>query len=235
MRLRGTQGIHWIIIGALSALLAVSVLSAGAQGNGGNIGGQGQQGGQNRGQGVLRNLVPRGIDWILANPADNSIIAHDPPVEDPNAPPKLVVKGQWLEIVRKGASNVLRQFHALDSPETTLTSGVLGEVKVKTPTRTLTYPLRVKMEGDLVTMTLYSTDEPQPGYRAVVYRIEKKDGVHLGDSLVVSGLIAPQNDGQRESYLQFTFAPVKKEPPIDEKGKEGGAPTKPGGNGGGGK
>jgi len=181
--------------------------------------GGGQQGGQ-RGQGGFSPLVPPEIDLILANPLDNSLIVRDPPIEDPNAPPRLLVKAEWLEVVRVGTNNVVRRFRSHSSPETILTSGQIGEIKVKTPAQTATHPIRVSLSRDgLVTMTLYSAKEPG----TVIYRLEKKEGVRPGESIVISGLISPQTDGgQRETYLQFTFERAPKEAAApDEKEKSG--------------
>jgi hypothetical protein len=205
---------HPRTVGLLSSLLFFALVPALALGQappGAPGGGQGQAGGGQGGggqRGGLSNLVPLNVDAIYAYPIDNSLIVHDPPVDDPNAPPKLQVRGQWLEVVRAGSANVVRRFRALDSPETILTSGQLGQVKVKLPNQTVSYPMRVKLEpGDLVIMTLFAPDDPG----RIVYRIVKKDDVHLGDSIVVSGLIAPRTDGgQQETYLQFTFLPVVK-------------------------
>lgn len=204
--------------------LVPALLRAQAGGQGG-----GQPGGG--GQGGLSPLVPRGIDVILAYPVDNSLIVHDPPVDDPNAPPVLKVKAQWLEVDRVGSNNVVRRFHAVDSPQATLTSGKTGEIKVKTPAQTVTYPIRVKLEeSGVVTMSLFA--EGQPGN--LVYRLDRKEDVHLGDSYVVRGMISPQNDGgQRETYLQFTFNLAPKEgegnkpAPSDKSDKkDGGKPSK---------
>jgi hypothetical protein len=205
----------------LAAVVVASLSPASAQ-QGAGQGGQG--GGQGGGNAPLRNLIPPCIDLILANPADNSLIVRDPPIEDPNAPPVLLVKAQWLEVVRTGSANAVRKFRALDSPEASLTSGMLGEIKVNTPTKTATYPIRVKLEaGGVISMTLYSATEPGK----VQYKLDKKEAVQVGDSYVVSGLISPQTDGQRESYLQFTFNLKPKKSDTEAKDDTKGGVGKP--------
>jgi hypothetical protein len=211
----------------IAAVAAMVLVPAHAQRGGGQRGG-GQGGGQGGGNAPLRNLIPPCIDLILANPADNSLIVRDPPIEDPNTLPVILVKAQWLEVTRVGSGNTVRKFRAIDSPEISLTSGLLGEIKVKTPTQTNTYPIRVKLEpGDVVSMTIFSATESGK----VQYKLDRKDGVQIGDSYVVSGLISPQNDGQRESYLQITFnlKPKKAEDGGKEDAKSGGG--KPAGSG----
>jgi hypothetical protein len=152
---------------------------------------------------------PPGVDAILAYPLDNSLIVHDPPVDDPDAPPTLRVKAQFLEVFRTGEQNLVRRFRALDSPEVTLTSGRIGEIKVKTPLQTATYPIRVSLDRQgIVTMTLYAANEPD----TAIYRLDKKEQVKPGDSVVAKGLIYPLKDGgQRETYLQFTFDLAQKD------------------------
>src|SRR5438132_13574207 len=99
--MRGGETMNKRILGAITGLTLVLSLCAGGTFGQGAPGGQGQRG-QGRGGGgqggaPLRDLVPPGVDGIFALSADNSIIAHDPPVDDPNAPPRVTVKGQWLD------------------------------------------------------------------------------------------------------------------------------------------
>jgi hypothetical protein len=190
-------------LAALTAILAIAIWPASAQQ--GQPGGGQNGNGNGNGNGGLSSLVPPGIDFILGYTPDNSLIVRDPPVDD-NAHPKVLVRAQWLEMMR--TSTALKRFKALDSPEVTLSSTVMGEIKVKNTVKTVNYPIRIKLDKDnIITAVLYASDEPG----RVLYRIERKDDVHPGDSVVINGIIAPQQDGgQKESYLQLTFnLPVK--------------------------
>jgi hypothetical protein len=207
VRLSAILGLFALVTIPIAVILPVPAQQGQPGGRPG--GGQNGQNGNGNGNGGLSNLVPPGIDLIIANPADNSLIVRDPPVDDPNAPPKLVVRAQWLEMMR--SSTALKRFKALDSPEVTLSSGVMGEIKVKNPVKTVSYPIRIKLDkANVITASLYAPNEPG----RVLYQLDRKEDVHPGDSVVINGIIAPQQDGgQKESYLQLTFnLPPKEEP-----------------------
>lgn len=200
-----------MLLPALPVLVTAQGLPSGA-------GGQGRQ--QGRG-GSLNGLVPRGIEAIVAYPVDNSIIvkATDPDASDP---PLLIVRAQHLELIRVGTNSVVRQFRTHDSAPVTLASGQTGMVTIRTASQTLNYPLQVTLEQDgSITMTVYQASADNGGAQTasasangnlrVLYRLDKRENVRLGESIVVSGMIAPQNDGgQRETYLQFSFALAEK-------------------------
>jgi hypothetical protein len=199
-----------LVLTALPALACAQGLPSGA-------GGQGRQGGR----GNLNGLVPRGIEAIVAYPVDNSIIVKATDV-DAGDSPLLTVRAQHLELTRAGSNHLVRQFRAYDSAPVTLASGQTGVVTIRTASRTLSYPLQVKLEKDgTISMTVYQASADSSGARPasasakgnlrVLYRLDKKEQVRPGESIVVSGMIAPQSDGgQRETYLQFSFELVEK-------------------------
>ena len=181
-----------------AALLCLAPLAAPGQAPAGR--------GQQRGGGAdgrFSPLVPRGIDVILANPLDNSLIVRDPPVQEAGAPPRLAVQAQWLEIVR-GPDGAVQRFRTVESPATVLMSGRMGEVRIATGGRLATQRVRLSVEDDgTVTGVVYAADDPG----TAAHRIEKRLGARLGDSVIVRGLISPRADGsQRETYLQLSFS-----------------------------
>lgn len=209
---------RWKMVFGWAAVLAALPVLTVAQGLPTGQGGQGRQ--QGRG-GSLNGLVPRGIEAIVAYPVDNSIIvkATDPDASDT---PSLIVRAQLLELTRAGSNQVVRQFRAYDSAPVTLASGQTGMVTIRTAARTLHYPLQVKLEKDgFISMTVYQASADNGGAKPasasaggglrVLYRLDKRENVRPGESIVVSGMIAPQNDGgQRETYLQFSFELAQK-------------------------
>jgi hypothetical protein len=204
-----------VVILTLPVLLKAQNLPTGPGGQGG----QGRQ--QGRSGGNLSGLVPRGIEAIVAYPVDNSIIikATDADAGDPLF---LIVRAQQLEVTRTGSSNIVRQFRTFDSAPVSLASGQTGMVTIRTASRTLSYPLQAKLEKDgSISMTVYQASAGNGGAPPasasangnlrVLYRLDKKENVRPGESIVVSGMIAPQNDGgQRETYLQFSFELAEK-------------------------
>lgn len=161
-------------------------------------------------QGALRNLVPPGIDAIVGYWVDNSLIVRDPPISGSQASAgDLRIQAQWLEIERGGEDNTVRRFKTLDSPQTSLTSGRLGRLTIKTPGGTRTYPARARLDEEgFITLTLYAGSPPD----TAIYRLDRRNAVRPGDSVVVSRRITPLAEGgQREFYLQLTFSPAARD------------------------
>lgn len=157
-------------------------------------------------QGALRNLVPPGIDAIVGYWVDNSLIVRDPPVNGSQASAgDLHIQAQWLEIERSREDNTVRRFKTVYSPVSSLTSGRLGRLTIKTPGGTGTYPVRARLDEEgFITLTLYASSSD-----TAIYQLDRRNAVRPGDSVVVGRHIVPLPEGGwREFYLQFTFDPA---------------------------